>query len=264
MRNPVDSSQWLNLQGYFSWKQPTPSDRDSYDVERRELWYLCTGYLFRAEDASAFLEWAESVNFWGRWMPDPPEIYQMFLGEHVWSCASRYFQQPYFGDDGWIQPKHDCPIKLRVATLEYRSGGSSFDCSVDESYSLRLPASELVHGIRLRLSDKGADFVNNAGILAAFDPTAHSVGPNSLLVREDLLAEWLAREKFQICWSVIGEKRVLGAGFSPSFQASTKFTGAYVLGERGVVGFIKCLPEKQHDNDVRLQSDPMAIIRSTG
>src|SRR6185503_19547299 len=43
--NPADGSRWLNAQGYVNWKQQPPVDRDSSDVERRELWYICTGYL---------------------------------------------------------------------------------------------------------------------------------------------------------------------------------------------------------------------------
>jgi hypothetical protein len=99
--HPYNASRWLNAQGYFNWKKQPPADRESIDVELRELWYICTGYLIRAKDADAFMKWAEGVDFWGRWMPDPPEVYRMFLGEHGWSPASRYFQQPYNGDEGW-------------------------------------------------------------------------------------------------------------------------------------------------------------------
>src|SRR5947207_2825391 len=81
--HPDDGSQWLNVQGYFNWRQEAPVDQESIDVDRRELWYICTGYLIRAEDADALMAWAETVDFWGRWMPDPPEVHWMFLGEHI-------------------------------------------------------------------------------------------------------------------------------------------------------------------------------------
>ena len=44
------------------------------------------------------MKWAEDVDFWGRWMPEPPEVYRMFLGEYGWSPAFRYFQQLFYGD----------------------------------------------------------------------------------------------------------------------------------------------------------------------
>src|SRR5262249_32844210 len=94
--HPDDASRWLNVQSFFSWMQPPPADRESTEVERRELWYICTGYLIRAQNVDAFVNWAESIDFYGRWMPDPPEVYRMFLGEHGWSPACRYFQRQYF------------------------------------------------------------------------------------------------------------------------------------------------------------------------
>jgi len=261
---PEVASRWLNVQGYFNWKQQPPADRESTDVERRDLWYICTGYLVRAQDADAFVRWAEGVDFWGRWMPDPPEVYRMFLGEHGWSPASRYFQQPYFGDERWTQPNHGCPGKVRAIAFEYLREASGFDCSVDESYTLRLPASELVTGLGLRWSGNGADYLDAADQLAAFDPTAHADGPSALLLREDLLKEFLAREKLALCWAVLGEKRVLGAGLMPAHHASLRMSGAYMLGDRGPVGFLKCMSDDRGMEDYGSSSNRLATIRSPG
>lgn len=122
--NPGDSSRWLNAQGDFAWTKPVPADRDFTDVESRELWYSCTGYLIKADDAPAFMRWAEDVDFWGRSMPDPPSVHRMFLGEHGWAPASRYFQQQFFEDAGWTQPDHGCPAKIRNIAVEYVRGAS--------------------------------------------------------------------------------------------------------------------------------------------
>ncbi|MBI4588370.1 MAG: hypothetical protein HY725_05990 [Candidatus Rokubacteria bacterium] len=260
--HPEDASRWLNVQGYFNWKQQPPADRELTDVERRELWYICTAYLIRAQDGEAFVKWAEGVDFWGRWMPDRPEVYRMFLGEHGWSPASRYFQQAYFGDEGWTQPNHGCPVKVRVVAFEYLREASGFDCSVDESYTLRLPASELVTGLGLRWSGNGADYLDAAGRLAAFDPTAHANGPSALLLREDLVREFLARENLAICWAVFGEKRVLGAGLMPEHHAALRMSGAYMLGDKGSVGFVKCMPDDLEMENPGSSPNPLATIRS--
>ena len=100
----------------------------------------------------------------------------MFLGEHGWSPASRYFQRPYYGDEGWTQPNHGCPVKMRTVAFEYLREARGFDCSIDETYTLHLPTSELVTGLGLRWSGNGADYLDAAGQLAAFDPTAHDTG----------------------------------------------------------------------------------------
>jgi hypothetical protein len=80
--DPADGSRWLNGQGSFNWKQKTPADQELTDVERREFWYSCTGYLIRTDDTQPFLKWAHSVDFWGRWMPEAVKVSEMFLGEH--------------------------------------------------------------------------------------------------------------------------------------------------------------------------------------
>jgi hypothetical protein len=246
--NPTDGSHWLNVQGYFNWKQQPPADRDSTEVERRELWYDCTAYLIREDDASAFLKWAETVDFWGRWMPDAPEVYRMFLGEHGWAAAARHFQQEYFGDDGWTQPDHNCPVKIRTVALEYLREARGFDCSVDESYKLRLPATELVTGLGIRWTGVGADFVDAGNRLAAFDPTVHADGPSALLLRQDSLREFLGTKNLTICWAVLGEKQILGAWSSPSrHHAALRMSGAYILSDEAPVGFLKCIPDDRDD-----------------
>ncbi len=238
--NPADGSRWLNGQGYFDWRQQTPADRAPSDLERRELWYMCTGYLIRADEARSFLEWAEGVDFWGRWMPDAAEVYEMFLGEHAWAPASRYFQKQYYGDDGWTQPDHGCPVRIRAIAFEYLRERGGLDCSIDESYGLRLPISEVVSGAGIRWSGHGGDFVEVADRVAAMDPTVHANGPSALLLREDLLRAFLTRAKLTMCWAILGEKRVLSAGFGDGpYHPAVHVSGAYVLGEKGPVGFVR-------------------------
>jgi hypothetical protein len=240
---PGDGSRWVNANGYLSWRQKAPPDRESTDVDRRELWYIFTGYLIRAEDTDSFIAWAEGVDFWGRWMPDPPNIRQLFLGEHSWSPAARYYRQPYYGDDGWTRPRQDCPVLVRAVAIEYVQEASGFDCSVDDSYTLRLPANDLVEGMALRWTGSSADYTDDSDRLLAFDPTAHAEGPNALLLRQDALEEFLARENLGLCWAVLGEKRVLGAGMRPSFREGMRLSGAYALRATGPVGFVKCMIE---------------------
>jgi len=238
--NPADSSRWLNGQGYFRWRQRPPADQETIEVERCDLWYSFTGYLIRADDAQPFLKWAEGVDFWGRWMPEAPEVYRMFLGEYVWAPASHYFQRPYYGDNGWVQPGHDCPVKIRTIAFKYLSEANGFDCSVDESFTLRLPSSDLVTGLGIQWSGLGADFVDATGHVVAQDPAVHADGPTALLLREEPLRDYLDRENLNICWGVLGEKRVLLPGFGTRPRhPSLRISGAYVFSEGRTMGFVK-------------------------
>lgn len=243
-KNPVDGSRWLNPEGCFVWRQKSPADKDRNDVERRELWLLFNGYLIREGDAAAFLKWAEGVDFWGRWMPKPPEVSGMFLGEHGWAPASRYFQNEYFGASEWTQPRENCPVKVQSVAFDYRRGGRGFDCAIDEGYTLSLPSLELLRGMELRWSGRDAEFRTRSGALAAFDPTARGEGPAALLLNEQIVREYLQKEKLTMAWAVLGEKRVLSPGYDTGMHPTVRMTGAYVLGPGEPVGFLKCLVDR--------------------
>ena len=242
-------ARWLNVQSLFIWKQPLPLDREPEDTDMREISYICTGYLVHAEDVDAFMTWARNVHFWGRWMPEALGTYEMFLGEYGWSPAFRYFRERYSrerGDGGWAQPSHGCPVVVKPITFEYSCESSGFDCSIDEGYTLRLPTSEVIEGLGLRWGGKVGDFFDTSGRLAAFDPISLAEGPDALLIREDVLKEYLARENLALCWVVIGEKRVSGAGFNLSSNQNLLISGAYVLEDTRPVGFLHCEPEETY------------------
>ena len=257
--NPTDGSRWVNGRGFFSWEQQPPSDRESTDMERREFWYKCTGYLLWTDDTEAFLLWAEGIDFNDCWIPETAGAHG-FLGEHAWAPASRYFQQPYYGDDGWTQLTDGCPVRVRMVTCEYLGETGGFDCSIEESYTLHLPVIDLISGLGIRWSGRGADFVDGAGRVGAQDPTVHSEGPDAMLLRDDLLGEYLAREKLTMCWAVLGEKRVISPGLrSGPRHPWLRMSGAYVLSEGRAVGFVKHMID-----DPNGEGDPAAGLRVVG
>ena len=237
--DPKDGSQWVNLQGYVHWYSRPPVHLKADEVEKRELWFLFHSYLIRKKYIQAFMEWAKKKNFWGRWMPEPPEFYEIFLGEYGWAPAYRYFQRPYYGATEWIHPAENCPVQVKVASAKYTAEVGGYDCSIDESFTFYLPAVDILKCLKLRWTGIGADFVNKEGELIAFDPTVHEKGPNALLIRLDELNLFLEREQFALCWVVIGEKLVLGPGFLPDYSSLLQISGAYRLSPEGPKGFPK-------------------------
>ena len=248
VERPSDGTRWLNVRGYFNCQQPHPADVEPYDVEQRDIWFICQGYFIRAKDADIFIDWAKDIDFWGRWMPESSEIYNMFLGEYGWSSAFRYFNQPYYGFCGWTNPGKNCPTFVRPVLFEYNVGTQSFDCSVDESYTLRLPDHNIVERLGLKWTRQGANFVDKEGQLTAFDPTAHEDGPTALLIREALLRQYLSNEGLALCWTILGEKRVLG-GSRHSYHGALRISGAYKYTDQGPQGFLNFFPDKPRNEN---------------
>ena len=238
LTHPDEGSCWVNVQGHFNWRQQYPADVESTDVDRRDIWFTFTGYFLRTEDVASFMNWAKGVNLMEGRMPDPPETHWMNLGEYAWSPAFRYFNQPYFGADGWVQPGRGGPVFVRTAAFKYRCDSNDFDCSMDDSYLLSLPAFEFIEELGLKWAGRGADYVDLDSKLAAFDPTVHEDGPNALLLRDDLVRRYCSEADLALCWTVIGEKRVLGGGCDRKYQGALRISGAYVLEEQGPEEFL--------------------------
>ncbi len=245
--DPKDGSRWINLHGHFDSKQPVPPDRDDFEVARRDIWLSFQGYLVRTEDAEVFIEWAKEIEIWGQFGFDDPSVGAMFLGEYGWSPVFEYYQRPYFAEEGWRKP-HDCPVEVRQMVVEYLSETGTHDCSIDESFKLRLPISDLLNGLDLRWAGTGADFIDSFSTLIAYDPTAHESGPDALLVREDALRDYLAKNGLTVCWTVLYEKRAHGPGFATGSSSVQQALGAFKLDNKGPSGFLHVLEEQIEDD----------------
>ncbi len=247
VKHPSDGTHWLNVDGYFNWRQAHPPDVESYDVVRRDFWLSLTGYFIRAKDANIFIDWAKDVDFWGRRMPESPEMYHIFLGEYGWSPAFRHvFPSCYDGND-WINPDQNCPVSIQPATFNYNASAPGFDCSLDDSYAMYLPYPEFVNRLGLKWSGRGSNYLDPEGRIAAFDPTAHEDGPTSLLLCEDLLRQYLSNEGLALCWTIFGEKRVFRALYGDSrsdYHGALRISGAYKYTDQGLKGFLNFLPDE--------------------
>ena len=242
--HPSDETNWLVVDGSFIWQQPHSADVEPHDNPRRRFGVLCQGYFIRAADADKFLCWASGVHFWGRWMPRSFSVLSsdMFLGEYAWALAFKHLINSLDSEDGyegWSSAYGKCPFRLMPASFSYSAEGGGFDCSIDDGYSLNLPPENFVKRLGLKWAGNGTDFMDEQGRVVAFDPTAYEDGPSALLIREDAMNRFLAENDLAFCWTIVGEKMVLGVHDSHQSLKFTKLTGAYIFTGQGVEGFVK-------------------------
>ena len=240
--NPSDGTRWVNVDGSFVWRQPHPSDQDPYDHARRELGISLTGYFVRPEEAESFMTWARTVDFWGQWMPEPPQSSSIYLGEYGWAPAFKhsYADSPDFKD--WVKPTSpdgkECPVKIQPVSFRYLANSEGFDCSVEEHISLRLPHHEFIKHLGIQAASSGVDYLDANGKLVAFDPTAHEIGPTALLLRKSFLEKYLQERDLALCWVILGEKWVIGGDARDKYHGRLKMSGAYRHTEQGPEGFL--------------------------
>jgi len=174
----------------------------------------------------------------GKWMPEPPEIHGMFVGEFGWSDAYKYMEHPYFGMEDWESPKRDCPVPVCVASVDCSCKPSSFDCSIRDSVVFRLPHYDFVEKMKLKWSGRNAEFLDECSEIAVFDPTIDEDGPPAVLARDDSMRSYLKENDMGLCWTVVGEKQVIGGGLGQEFLGALRISGAYVLEDQGPTGFL--------------------------
>jgi hypothetical protein len=236
--NPQDNLCWLTLHGFYSWEQPTPPDQDRYETSLRDIWYLVQGYLVHKADIDEVYRWAAQQDFWGRWMPEGREFYGLFFGELYWSPAYKYHDDPYMGSSGWqtVSSRNNDQIPKPILPLSeiYCVERGTFDCSIDEGYSIKVPVKQLIDGMGLHWNRIEGFFFDNTGQLIAFDPSVREPGPGVLLVRRDAFLEFLEEHGYAVMWTLLGERRLIGGGIGHrDWKGDTVISGAYrVLGER--------------------------------
>lgn len=228
--NPDNGDNWIKLHGMDKWQSRIPFGYDRHEIDHREVWFYACGYLVDVSDVQEFIAWSETVDFWGRWMPESSGFHSLFCGEFGWSFAFK----AVFGD--FLEPQHptpregaQCPIPLRPAAFEYVAESSEYDCSRVEGAALYRPNPELVETLNLRWTGHGADFVDTEGTCVAFDPSAHDTCQAALLVSEKSLASFLNETGSALVWAIIGEKRAIRPrGLRDPWAGFLEFTDASV------------------------------------
>lgn len=79
--------------------------------------------------------------------------------------------------------------------------------------------------------------MDGEGGRAAYDPSAHAVGPSMLLLRGDWATEFLAEHGLAIVWFVSGAKSVVLMDPAPGYRQLEVF-GVYLWTENGPDGFV--------------------------
>lgn len=236
VRSPKCGHDWCVLDTFLEWKQPAKPGRKDYEQPQRNLWYMIHSYIVRRADATVFFRWAKRQDFMGRWMPEPQDVYHVHLGEYFWAAAYLDTLAGYH-TNGWTRGDFDrVPTDVLVTAIDFVHESSGFDCSVDRSIRITLPAGMLASGLKLRWSGSEGRYIDPAGRLAALDPSVFEPGPGALLVRRDALQKYLADNDLELFWTLLGEKQLIGGDRNVSGRL--EISGAYRLTPRGIIGHV--------------------------
>jgi len=228
-------TSWIILEGFVEWQEETPPEQEKYNLPSRRLWYMIKSYLVRARDGEKVFNWAKRQHFMGRWMPESHEFYHVYLGEYPWAPAFLYHYIPYYHHDGWTDGSRGkkIPAKVLVTDDQYLSSGSSIDCSTSEAISVKLPAKFLVDEMKLTQNYvDGRFFDKNGNLVAFYPPIFDEKAPSCVLIRKDKLVDFFRVKKYNLVWTLLGEKNIIGGGGIGQPLGWLEIDGAYTLNSR--------------------------------
>lgn len=228
---------WLNLESFFHWKQPLlhiPENK-RYSYKHREVWVMIKSYIVKKEDIQKFAEWAKTQDFMGRWMPESHEFYSAYYREFPKQRSFTHMYTPYYGKQDWYK-KDDyrgerLPCEVMVTDDGYMQEGSGYDLSIDEGFSIKLPAKPIYEGMDARSARKEGQCKNATGQIVFLDPSVKEKGPQALLSSLTHIVSYLDSRGYALVWTVLGEKQCLGGsmGRDPNWPGRLDFSGVYYL-----------------------------------
>lgn len=210
--DPQTGREWFVLECFYEWEEPTPPEVYRYDVGRRHIWYGLSAYLVKSDDEENFCSWARKHHLKSHWIHESQSQIGVFLGEFFRLPAFEYFDNPDNGRNGWTRGndnQHPLPCDVLVTTDSYLHEDGHYDCSIEDTVSIYLPASWLVDKMELSWRGNDGRFFDRAGNLVAQDPSIRTAGPKALLVDKKLMTDFLTSNGYRLVWTLLGEKEVL-------------------------------------------------------
>jgi hypothetical protein len=188
------------------------------------MWLQIRSYLIARSSLEEFLTWADGKDWMGRWMPEGPEMHDVYLGEWPWHSAAHGVE------GGWRETtRSDVPTPVLPTSASY-SWSSEGDNSLTWSASAILPERQLSEWLQVRWKPEHFEWANDGGEIVASDPSGTQKGPSVLLVRSEAVRRVLDEQDLALVWTVLGEKLVIGDHTHSSPRMTINGVGALESG----------------------------------
>jgi hypothetical protein len=177
--------------------------------------------LVRKRDAKAVFEW----------MPESGELTQVFLGEYPWAPSFQYKNTSYFNHKGWTRhgsrSRESIPRSILVTADGYL-WERGYDCSIEEAIRIKLPSKTIVDEMNLHWNGFPGAFIDTDETVVFMDPSVIQKGPSVLLAREEHFLSYLKDRGYEIFWTVLAEKNLIGGAHrSEDWKGRLEINGAY-------------------------------------
>jgi hypothetical protein len=204
-RKDNNEKEWLSLGETLVFKQPLKLGEKPFYIGQKDFYYMLKAYIVKKSEFSRIKKWAKNKNFFGRWMPENRECFEVYDKEYYWSDA---FYSVY-GSDLWEDLVDESTVVGQVGITNYHYfWENEQDFSKDNTLSYLKPSKLLYDILKIGPSKYDGKYSNQMGDIICVDPSVDGKGNSSLLVRKDELLNALDENNLDIFWTILGEKNI--------------------------------------------------------
>lgn len=240
-----DDDDWLTLEAHLSWNEPVLIGQDKYDHPRKQLWYQVRSYFVRDEEAEDLINWLKKQHFMGRWFPEgPSQEYRIFSREYYWSPAYRFFaNNSYYGGNSWEKVVDRKNKELTTAKVLPTSEGYNWESGLkDNRMAFLAPREIMFTGMGMQFSRNLGEWNREDGKIACYYTFSEKEGRSALVIKKELIQQFLSENKLQIFWTCLGEKMIIGGYLmNERFSRRLELSGIYTLRNGQIEGEMKTI-----------------------
>lgn len=203
-----DNVEWVNLFSYNDIEYK-PYELNDNNIKKRSLWTYIQAYLVDKKNIKEVCQKLYKYGTEGRSFHENGDIYNIFRREFYWSHIYKetikedyYLNVPFSVDDREFDH-----IIMQPTYLQYILSSDN-DMSSDDAFSMLLPNECLYNELKLNFSKEYGIWIDNNGKIAILDNYIYSNGHRALLIRKDLLLDYLRKNKKCIFWPILNERMV--------------------------------------------------------
>ena len=225
------SHKWINLHSYY-----TVSSNANYnaaemkDKSEREIWSFIQAFIVDKASRKKMCKAIDKEGLGGRSSTENREVWSIYYREYYWS---KYYKKE-IEDEGITSREYEVGrlntgVKVQPAYLLYTISEYS-DASLTESQDVMMPSPYLFKGLGMKFSVNDGVWLLSDGSVACYDSSWVHGGHGGLLIRKDLLLEYMKREGKCLVWPVLMERTYKPA---PTFWPRIQVGGYVWMDEKG-------------------------------